>query len=87
MPNRFSEIARESRERTNAELEEELARLTPLTQEKLSKLFPRKSDKEELAQLMAIVTAATEHNEKVAALRKNIDQLGGAVLKVLGAVL
>ncbi len=87
MSNRFAEIAKRSRERTNAELEEELAKLTPLTQERLSKLFPRKRDKEELARLMEIVAASTEHNEKVAALRKNIDDLGGAVVKVLGTVL
>jgi hypothetical protein len=87
MPNRFERIAESAREKTNAELAEELAKLTPLTQDKLASLLPRKADKENMARLMAIVTASTNQNQKVAALRDNIDDLGGVVLKVLGAVL
>ncbi len=87
MPNRFEQIAESVREKTNAELAEDLAKLTPLTQEKLARMLPTKADKENMARLMAIVTASTSHNQKITALRDNIGDLGGVVLKVLGAVL
>jgi len=87
MPNRFEQIAESVREKTNAELAEDLAKLTPLTQDKLARLLPTKADKENMARLMAIVTGSTNHNQKITALRDNIDDLGGVVLKVLGAVL
>ncbi len=85
--NRFAKIAEESRQKTNAELAEDLARLTPMSEDKLAKLLPTKQDKERLARLMAIVTASTSQNQKVAKLKGNIDELGGVVVKLLGAVL
>ncbi len=85
--NRFAKIAEESRQKTNAELAEDLAKLTPMSEDKLAKLLPTKQDKERLARLMAIVTASTSQNKKVAQLKGNIDELGGVVVKLLGAVL
>ena len=85
--NRFAKIAEESRQKTNAELAEDLARLTPMSEDKLAKMLPTKQDKERLARLMAIVTASTSQNQKVAKLKGNIDELGGVVVKLLGAVL
>ena len=85
--NRFSKIAEESRQKTNAELAGDLAKLTPISEEQLNALLPTRQDKEDLARLVAIVSAATSQNEKVAHLKSNIDQLGGVVVKLLGAVL
>jgi hypothetical protein len=85
--NRFMRIAEESRRKTNDELADELARVTPLTQEKLNKLLPTRQDKENLAKLMAIVTSSASQNQKVADLRKNMTKLGGVVVKVLGALI
>ena len=85
--NRFAKIAEESRQKTNAELAKDLARLTPMSEDKLAKMLPTKQDKERLARLMAIVTASTSQNQKVAKLKGNIDELGGVVVKLLGAVL
>ncbi|HSG82028.1 MAG TPA: hypothetical protein VLC48_07255 [Gemmatimonadota bacterium] len=85
--NRFAKIAEESRQKTNAELADELSRLTPLTEAQLSELLPTKQDKENLARLMAIVTASTNQNERVAQLKSNIDEVGGVVVKLLGKIL
>lgn len=86
MANRFSKIAEDARQKTNEQLAGELAGLKPLSAEQLQELLPSKSDKEKLAKLMAIVTASTSHNQKVAALASNIDELGGVLVKVLGSM-
>ena len=87
MPNRFERIAENARKKTNAELAEELSRLTPMTEARLLRMLPTKRDKENLARLMAIVTASTSQNRKIAQLRSNLDELGGVLLKVLRALL
>lgn len=86
MANRFEKLAEEARQKTNEQLADELTRVTPLTQEQLDEMLPTKRDKENLARLMAIVQSATSQNEKVAALRDNIDDLGGVAVKILGSI-
>jgi hypothetical protein len=83
--NPFRKLARESRKRTNNKLATELARLTPLTEEDLKQLLPTKQDKENLAELMAIVKSATSENRKVAELGRNIDRLGAVAVRLLDA--
>jgi hypothetical protein len=87
MPNRFAKIAEESRQKTNDQLAGELASLTILTSDRLDEILPRRSDKARLARLMAIVTSSTRKNEKIAALRGNLNDLGGVLFKVLDAML
>lgn len=86
MPNRFSKIATESATKTNEELADLLTGVLPITTQEMDKFLPLKGDKEELAELMAIVDMATTHNRKVAKLLKNIDRLADVTVKVLGAV-
>lgn len=86
MPNRFSEIAKDSANKTNAELRDELARVLPITSAEVQKYLPKKADKEKLAELMAIVDSSTAHNKKVKALLDSIDSLAGVVVRVLRAV-
>jgi Lon protease-like protein len=85
--NRFAKIAEQSRQKTNAELADELSRLTPLTEAQLTAMLPTKQDKENLARLMAIVKGSTDQNKKVAQLKSNIDEVGGVVVKLLGKIL
>ena len=70
-------------ELTNAQLAGELAKLTPLTEEQLGTLLPRKVDKQRLVQLLDIVNSSASQNRKLASLTANVGELGGVVLKVL----
>jgi DNA-directed RNA polymerase subunit F len=79
----FSEEARI----TNEELATEIARITPLTTAKLAEILPKREDKERLKTLIEIVKGAQSTNEKVAALRSNIGELGGVVVTILKELL
>jgi|GEM_PF-1175278 len=84
---RFARISREARESTNRALADEISSLTVLTEEDVDRLLPRKADKEQFGTLMAIVAAATNENTKVAALRENLDNVGGVLVKILKLLL
>ena len=84
---RFERISREARESTNRALAGEISSLTLLTEEDVERLLPRKADKEQFGALMAIVAAATDENTKVAALRDNLDNVGGVLVKILRLLL
>ena len=87
MPNRFKTAAADAANKTNAELRDELARLTRLTDEEIQKLLPKKVDKESLARLLEVVGSATSENQKVAALRSNIEAFGPVAVRVLKLLL
>ncbi len=84
---KFRRIAAKVREETNQELATEIARLTPLTEDEVSRLVPTKRDKEHLAQLMAIVAAASSENLRAAAFRKNAGKLATVAVRLLRAAL
>lgn len=84
---RFERISREAREATNRELAGEISSLTFLTQDEVRRLLPRKVDKERFGTLMAIVAAETDDNRKIAALRENLDEVGGVLMTVLKQLL
>ena len=84
---RFRDIAQGAREKTNDALSEEMAALTPLTQDEIARMLPTKADKEAMARLMAIVASGTADQEKLVTIRDNIEDLGGVLVKVLRAVL
>lgn len=86
MANRFDKIAEKAREKTNKELDAELARHVVLTDAELAKLLPTKGDKENFARLMGIVNAQTSQNQKIAALKGNIEKLGSVMLRVMRTV-
>ena len=87
MPNPYMEIAERVREETNKKLEEEMARISRLTEADLSRLVPTKADKEAYAELMAIVRSRTAELEKAAALQQNIEKFGKVIVRVLNAVI
>jgi hypothetical protein len=80
---RFERISREARQSTNRALARELSALTFLTESDVGRLLPRKVDKERFGTLMAIVAADTDDNAKVAALRENLDEVGGILVRIL----
>jgi hypothetical protein len=62
---------------------ERLSSYTNLTAEEVAKLFPKKSDREELIELMKIVNSAATENQKKARIVKHIGKVSGAVVKVV----
>ena len=73
----------EEAELTNRQLAGELAKLTPLTEEQVSRLLPRKTDKQRLKKLIEIVNSSASQNQKLAVLTSNLSELGDVTLKVL----
>jgi len=68
---------------TVAEFADQLSSYTTLTASEISILFPKTTDRVELMELLKIVGAATDDNEKKAQLMAKIDRVGGAVLKIV----
>jgi hypothetical protein len=58
-------------------------KLQTVTWDGLKKMLPSPTDQQHLTDLMNIVNAATDHNEKVASLTANISTLGSIVVTVL----
>ena len=83
MANRYRKAAKEAKNLTNKQLGEELAKLSPLNDQKLRDLLPTKRDKECFAELMAMVEREAATDEQLAYLGKNLQTTGKVVLKVL----
>lgn len=83
MPYDFSK----ERADTNAALARELAAHTALSAERIEKLLPARADKARLDKLVKIVRGAGDEAERVAMLRRNIEDLGGVVVRVLATLL
>lgn len=84
--NPFEQAAKDAAAKTNEALGQELSGLTRLTDAELAKLFPERADKEHLAQLLEIVNSATDENEKIVRLKKNIDALGRVAIRLVKAL-
>jgi hypothetical protein len=83
MPNPYSDIAECVRRQTNKKLEQEMARVSKLTETDIARLVPTKADKEALAELMAIVRASSAEASRVADLQQNIQKFGTVVVRLL----
>jgi len=83
MANRYRKAAKTAKNLTNKQLGEELAKLSPLNDQKLRELLPTKRDKERFAELMAMVEREAARDEQLAYLSKNLQTTGKVVLKVL----
>jgi hypothetical protein len=78
---------KKAKDKTNAQLRDEQAKIVPLSVTQLNAILPSKSDKVKLQALLTIVNSAAGDNMKIAALRSNIEDLSGVILKVLTKVL
>jgi hypothetical protein len=67
---------------TKAEFADELSSYTSLTSEEIKELFPAKSDREELLELMKIVNSDASDKEKKAELTAKIGKVSGAAIKI-----
>jgi hypothetical protein len=81
--NRYAKAARKAREMTNKELATEISSLTPINRERLQELLPRKRDKEAFIELMKVVEAESDVDEKLSYLRDNLTTVGKVVFKAL----
>jgi hypothetical protein len=79
---------------TNAELAGEMSKLGALSDARIKELLPNRADQDQLNQLIAAVDAATDENDKHAALvqrlgdasvvvKNVVKKYGGSVIKAL----
>ncbi len=83
MAGRYAKAAKKAAELTNKQLSGEIVMLSPLNDEKLRELLPKKKDKEAFTHLMAVVESETAEDEQLAYLSENIQTAGKAALKIL----
>jgi len=72
---------------TNSELAGELSKHTVLTKTQLEELLPKREDLGKLKELIELVNSAASHNNKLAALQANFQELGGVAIKLLGHII
>lgn len=75
--------ARQSGAETNAELANEISSATRLTDAQVQEICPTPADKAKLAELLALVKSATDHNTKIAALERKAGEYAGIIVKLL----
>ena len=78
-----SAIGRLASANTKARFAEELSSHTSLTSDEIKELFPIKSDRQELLELIKIVNSDAADKEKRAQIAEKIGKVGGAVIKVV----
>jgi hypothetical protein len=80
---KFDQLAKTVRQKTNEKFDEEIAELTTLSKSEMSILAVNKEEKKRIAKLMAIVAESSEENIRAAKLIQNIGDLGEMVVRVL----
>lgn len=78
-----SAVGRLASAKTKKIFGEELSSLTSLTSDEAAALFPTKSDRDELLELIKIVNSSADDNKKKAELIKKISKVSGAVVKIV----
>lgn len=86
MSNPFEAGAQKAAQAADRRTADEESKLALPQWDELRKMLPDPQDQQKLDQLVEIVNKDTAHNEKVAALLKNINTLGDVVVKTLGAL-
>jgi len=77
-----SNIGKVASAKTKKEFADKLSSYTTLTAEEIQQLFPRKSDREELMELVKIVNSDASDKEKKTKLVENISKVSGAVIAI-----
>lgn len=73
--------------KTKVEFADKLSSYTTLTAAEIETLFPTKSDRDELMELVKIVHSDADEKTKQAQLAENIGKISGAVLKIAKTVI
>jgi hypothetical protein len=80
---RFEDILKKSAEKTDNEFVSDISSLTSLTDDEINLLFPQRADQEILLKLLTIVQGATDENNKIVALKTNIEELAGTAVRLI----
>jgi hypothetical protein len=81
--NKYAAAAKEAQQQTDEKYKNVISSLTRLTDEEIDKLFPERTDKDRLLELMDLVNQDTDENKKVARLKENAEKFGVIALKLL----
>ncbi|SNR35193.1 hypothetical protein [Lutibacter flavus] len=77
-----TKIGKKASEKTKEEFADEISSLTILTSKEVQKLFPKETDREELEEFFKIINEDIDDKLKKIKLVKNIEKVGGAILKI-----
>jgi len=69
--------------RTDDRLASKISSVTRMTEEEIKELFPKPADVEKLAELMKIVSSATDRNTKINNIVSNAEGFAGVILTLL----
>ena len=85
---KWKEIRKKAREKTDSQFASEASGLTRLTDEEIKAIAPDVEDREKLAQLMEIVTEPdpTRTNQEKARALKDINGLAEMAIQVVGSL-
>lgn len=81
--NKYAAATKKAQMQTDEEYVGIISRLTRLNDDDIEKLFPEKSDKDKLMELLTIVNASKSQNEKITKLKDNGEKFGVVILKLL----
>jgi len=76
-------IVEGANQRTNAQLANEVARVSRLTDSEIKRLFPKPSDAKRVAELMEIVKRSGNRNEKINRITRNAEHFGDVIFTLL----
>jgi len=76
-------IVASAADRTDERLASKISSVTRLTDEEVKELFPEPADAKKLAELMKIVTSATDRNTKINDIVQNSEKFAGVILSLL----
>lgn len=82
-----SDIGTAASDLTKAQFSDEISSFVTLSKAQLDELFPTKTDREELAQLVDVVLNSADDNQRKAKLIAMVGQVGGAAVKLLQKVI
>jgi hypothetical protein len=77
-----SDIGKLASASTKVQFADQLSSLTKWTADEVKELFPTKSDRDELMELIKIVNSDTDEKAKQAQFAENIGKISGAIIKI-----
>ncbi len=85
MPNRFEEAAKKAAQTTDDQLKDELNQIKEQNRKKLNELIPtlNTKDKKAFNELIKLVNADTDMDEKLAGVHDSLKSVFGMSLKIL----
>ena len=79
----LEKIIEEGVEQTDEQLASKISSLTRMTDKEIQELFPEPGDVKALAELMAVVKSAEDHNTKINKIVENSEKFAGIVLTLV----